>query len=69
MKMDRDALLKERGPIPRTCEHVIRYDPDAPLEPEFCGKPTKSAYPAMGGGWQANCAEHEKGHESYSVPI
>lgn len=66
---ERDALLKRLGPIPQTCEHVLRYDPYAILEPEFCGKPTVSAYPTMGGGWAPHCAEHAKGHESISVPI
>lgn len=34
-----------------------------------CGRPAVMAYPAMGGGYMALCAEHGEKHASYCVTI
>lgn len=59
------ATAWKTAPISSTCE--VMTSPDYLREP--CGKPTACAYPAMGGGWMALCAQHGEKHSDISTPI
>lgn len=60
------------APISPACEvitrheQVIKYGKCTNHVPIFCGRPTRYAYPAWGGGWMALCGTHGHKHRNSS---
>lgn len=57
-------------PISCTCQVAIEYGVSAAsgITSIECGNATTKAYPAMGHGWMALCAEHGRKHtEAFDV--
>ena len=52
-------------PVSCTCEVMVG---GSVQQPEFCGKSTVKAYPAIVRGWQTLCVEHARKHpEAFDV--